>query len=233
MAGRLPARGRRHRGRALSDQARPRRRLHGASPSRRCRRDPLGHRDGRGRSRHSRLAGGRHLRRLDNRDRSHRSRGPGVVARASQAGREDDAARSGSVPVPALHGRGLRAAVAADHVGRRHDRAPDFPADDVGVQRAGSGTVAGPSFSEHVWSGLARRTEGGQSAPEHHRPDRVRSRHAGHGPDHPDRAPSGQWLGALRSVADHRLGARVCSYRSSTTTRCPRSRRSGSARQPG
>ena len=31
MAGRLPARGRRHRGRALADQARPRRGLHGAS----------------------------------------------------------------------------------------------------------------------------------------------------------------------------------------------------------
>ena len=59
LACRLRARGRRDRRRAVPDQARPRRAVHGAAAGRRGRRGPLCGRDGRPRARHSRLAGRR------------------------------------------------------------------------------------------------------------------------------------------------------------------------------
>ena len=57
----VPARGRRHRGRAVRHQARPRRAVHRLAERRRRRRDPLRPRHGRHRARHPRLAGGRRV----------------------------------------------------------------------------------------------------------------------------------------------------------------------------
>ncbi len=177
VARRLRARGRRDRGRAVPDQARPRRALHGAPAGRRRRSDPLRLRDGRPRARDPRLAGGRRVRRPADGDRGGRAGAPRVLARASQAGREGDAARPGPVPVPALHDRDLPADAAADHPRRRDDRAADLPADDARVQRDAGGPLARAALAEHVRCRAAGRAEGGQAAPEQHRPDRVRAEH--------------------------------------------------------
>ena len=88
VACRLRARGRRHRGRAVPDQARPRRRVHRAAADRRGRCDPLGARHGRPRARHSGLAGRRRVRRPADGDRCGRARAAGLLARAPQARRE-------------------------------------------------------------------------------------------------------------------------------------------------
>ena len=170
LACRLRARGRRDRGRAVPDQARPRRRLHRAAADRRRRRDPLGVRDGRPRARHSRLAGGRRVRRSADGDRGGRARAARLLARAPQACGEADTARSRSLQVPALHDRDLRAAAAERDAGRRDDRAPDLPADDARVQRDGDGIDPRAALAQHVRRRAARGTQGGRAAPEQHRP---------------------------------------------------------------
>ena len=170
VAGRLRARGRRDRGRAVPDQARSRRRLHRAAADRRGRSDPLRPRHGRRRPRDPGVAGRRRVRRAADRDRRGRARAAGLVARASQAAGEADAARPGPVPVPALHDRDLRADVAEHRGRRRDDRAPDLPADDARVQRDGGGPVPGPALAQHVRRRIAGRSQGRFQAPEQHRP---------------------------------------------------------------
>ena len=85
-----------------------------------------------------------------------------VLARAPQAPGEADVARPGPVPLPALQDRHLPADAAADHPGRRDDRAADLLADDARVQRDGGRPLARPIVAQHVRGGHARRAEGGK-----------------------------------------------------------------------
>ena len=165
-------------------------------------------RHGRPRPRHSRLAGRRRVRRTADCDRSGRARAAGLLARAAQAGREADVARSGPVQVPALHDRDLRAAAAERDAGRRDDRAPDLPPDDARVQRDEDGIDPRAALAQHVRRRAARGTQGGRAAPEQHHPGRIRSLHGRDGGDHPDRPAHALGLDALRPVADHGLRAR-------------------------
>ena len=84
-----------------------------------------------------------------------------------------DAPRPRPVPVSALHDRDLPADAAADHPGRRDDRAADLPADDTRVQRDASGSVARSAVAEHVRCGVAGRAAGREATPEQHRLDRL------------------------------------------------------------
>ena len=88
----------------------------------------------------------------------------GPVARPAQARGQADAARSRPVharPVPA---RDL-VADAAEHRARRgDDRAADLPADGARVQRAADRPVARAAVADHVRRRAARRQAGGQAA---------------------------------------------------------------------
>ena len=79
--------------------------------------------------------------------------------------------------LPALPDRDLPADAAADHPGRRDDRAADLLADDPRVQRDAGRAVPRPAVAEHVRGGHARRPEGREAALEQHRPCRVRAHH--------------------------------------------------------
>ena len=161
LAGRLRARGRRDRDRAVPDQARPRRAVHGAAPDRRRS------------ARSSRSLGmgglvlgilvwqegGDYVMPADG-DRSDRAGAACVLARAPQASGEADPARPGPLQVPALHDRDLRAAAAERHAGRRDDRASDLSPDDARVQRDGDGLDPGPALAQHVRRRAARRPQG-------------------------------------------------------------------------
>ena len=127
------------------------------------------------------------------------------LVRRKRAGKADPA-RPRSVPVPAFPDRDLPADAATDHPRRRDDRAPDLLADDARVQRDAGGPVARPAVAQHVRSGHARRTQGGEPPPEQHHPGGLRAQHPGDGVDHPDRAPSRLRLGARRPAADHGIG---------------------------
>ena len=71
------------------------------------------------------------------------------LVRRKRAG-QADTARPGSVQVPALHDRDLRAAAAERHAGRRDDRAPDLPPDDARVQRDEDGLDPRAALAQHV-----------------------------------------------------------------------------------
>ena len=152
------ARSRDHRGGALADQARPRRRVHRAAPHRRGRRRAVGRRHGRRRARHPRLAGRRRGGRPAHRDRRGRARccSRGGSCKRKRDG-QADAARPRPVPVPALPARDLPADDAADHPRRGDDRAAALPADDARVQRDGGRTVARAAVAQHVRGRAARR----------------------------------------------------------------------------
>ena len=84
-----------------------------------------------------------------------RARRAGVLARSRQASGQGDAARPGPVPLPALPDRHLTADAAADHPGRRDDRAPDLLADDARVQRDAGRAFPRPAVAQHVRGGHA------------------------------------------------------------------------------
>ena len=235
VARRVPARGRRHRDRAVA-----------ASGS--CRTCPTPGprgidvvgavlsvaRHGRHRARHPRLAGGRRGGgRAARRRRASRSAALACWLRAPQARGQADAARPGPVQVAAVPARDHAADAPADRARRRDDRAADLPADGARVQRDGGGPVARAAVAEHVRRGAARREAGRRPAPGRHHPGRVRAGSLGMVAAGPDRAA--RRLGLVpRGPADRsRAPGWGCSCRSSTTTRCRRSRRSGSARRPG
>ena len=132
--------------------------------------------------------------------------------------------------VPARH---HRADAPADRARRHDDRAADLPADGARVQRHGGRPVARAAVAEHVrgrarWPGSGRATR---------RPSSIirvgfalLDRRRGRAP--PDRAARGLGLVPRRPADHRRVAASACSSRSSTTTRCRRSPRSGSARPP-
>ena len=143
-----------------------------------------------------------------------------------------DADRPRPVQVQALPVRDHRADAPADRAGRHDDRAADLPADGARVQRDAGRPVARPALAHHVRNRAPGRQEGGQPAPEQHHPAGFRAPDRGTGGADPDRA-----AGRLRLVPggpadDRRRRAWGCWSPSSTTTRSPRSRRSGSARPP-
>ena len=89
----------------------------------------------------------------------------GLLAGATQAARQADAARPGSVQIQAVQARDLRADAPADRPGRHDDRAADLPADGARVQRDAGRPVPRPALAEHVRRGAARREEGGERRP--------------------------------------------------------------------
>ena len=144
------ARGRRHRGRAVRHQARPRRALHRAREvdvvgavlsvwawAASCSASWCGRRAAR-RSASLMAVGAVAM------------AGLGLLAGAPQARGQGDADRPGPVQVQALPVRDHRADAAADRAGRHDDRAADLPADGAGVQRDAGGSVAGPAVADHV-----------------------------------------------------------------------------------
>ena len=130
------------------------------------------------------------------------------LVRRKRAG-EADAARPGSLRVPALHDRDLRADAAERDARRRDDRAPDLPADDARVQRDADGIDPRAALAEHVrrgacWPGR----KAGKRRPSNIVLLGFVAQHGRDGADHPDRAPHRLGLGARDPVADHGLGAR-------------------------
>ena len=107
VAGRVPARGRGHRGRAVRHQAGPRRAVHGAAGRRRRRGAAVGARHGRHRARHPRVAGGRRVRSARcSRSGALALAGARLLAGASQARGQAGAARSRPVPIRSCSGSG-------------------------------------------------------------------------------------------------------------------------------
>ena len=153
VARRVPAGGRRDRGRAQRPQAHSRRALHRPARRRRGRRAAVGRRHGRRRHRHPRLAGGRGVRRRPDRGRPGRALVARPLARPAQARGQADAARSRPLqarPVPPRH----LVADAAEHRARRgDDRAADLPADGARVQRAGDRPDARAAVAHDVRDG--------------------------------------------------------------------------------
>ena len=148
--------------------------------------------------------------------------------RAGQAGAD----RPGSVRLAALPPGDLGSDAPADRARRDDDRAADLPADGARVQRDGGGPVPRPAVAQHVRGGALCRQEVRQVASQQHHPSRLRPRrHRGRDRDRA-RAPDPLRLVPRRPAVDRRVRARACSSPSSTTTRCPRSPRSGSARPP-
>ena len=172
VAGRLCARGRGDRDRAVGHQARPRRALHGPASGRFGRRRAVRGGDGRDRARDPRMAGGRRIGRGADRDRGALARGAGVVARAAQARGQADAGRSGPVQVKALPVRDHRPDAPADRARRDDDRAADLPAAGARVQRAAGGPVAGAAVADDVRGGAGRRQAGRQAPSEQSDPAR-------------------------------------------------------------
>ncbi len=187
----------RDRGRAHQRQARARRALHRLSCHRSRRRGPLGARHGRRRARDPRVAGRRRVGRDPDRRRGSRDGRVRHVARASQAGREADADRSGPLQVEAVPPRHLGSADAADRARWPDDRAADLPADGARVQRDGGRPFVGAAVTQHVRSGVVGREEGGEVPAEQHHPRGLRVRDGRRGADPsrscPGRIPVGGW----------------------------------------
>ncbi len=196
MAGRLLPRAGRDRGRPAQHQARPRRALHRPPPNRPNGRRPLGHRHGRRGPGDSDLAGGRRVRRADDRDRRARALGVGPLAGAASPRRKGDPARPGPLPPPQLQDRDLPAGAPEHHPGRRDDRAADLSPDLARIQRAGDRPDPRSALSDDVRGSGSRGAEGRGSPPCFDHPLRLRAQHPRHGIARPDRA-----RGELRLVS--------------------------------
>ena len=196
------------------------------------RRRPLRPRHGRRRPRHPRVAGGRRRR---GRAPDRRGGGPGVarlVARATQARGEADPARPRPVPNEDVPLRDLGADAPEHRIGRGDDRAADLPADGARVRRDADGSHPRAALAHDVRGRDARREEGRTAASEHAHPLGVRAAVARDGAADPGRARAPTRAGTSSSRCWSREQGSACSCPSSTTTRCHRSPRNGSARPP-
>ena len=194
------------------------------------RRDAVRRRHGRRRARHPGLAGGRRVRRRAHGGRRRRAGAARALAGPAQARGQGHPARSGPVPAAGLHGRGHRPDAAADHPGRRHDRAPAVLPDDARVQRAGGRPVARAAVADDVRRGDGGRPEGRGPTPGR-RSSAPASCWSPSGSRSSSRSsPARTAAGTSRSRSPSRAAGWGCWCRSSTTTRSRPSRRSGSAR---
>ena len=137
VARRLPARGRRHRGRAVRHQARPRRAVHRAPGGRRRRRGPLGRGHGRHRAGHPGLAGGRRV----GRARSWWSAPSRWSALVWWLVRRKRQGKPTLLDPDLFQSKIFRFGISEQMLqqialGRHDDRAADLPADGARVQRA-------------------------------------------------------------------------------------------------
>ena len=170
---------------------------------------------------------------LTHRDRRARALGAGPLAGAASPRRKGDPARPGPLPPPQLQDRDLPAGAPEHHPGRGDDRAADLPPDLARIQRAGDRPDPRSALPDDVRGGGSRGAEGRGSPPRFDHPRRLRAQHPRHGIARPDRArgetPVGIWSSRWRWPGP----GSGCWFPSSTTTRSPRSTRSGSARRPG
>ena len=151
VARRVPARGRRHRDRAVRHQARPRRAVHRISRGRRGRRDPVRPGHGRHRAGHPGVAGRR--RSPSARSwRSARSRWPGWSG--GWCGASAKGSRRCSTRI-CSQSKVFRFGISGQllqqiALGGTMIVAADLPADGARVQRDGGGTVPRPALAQHV-----------------------------------------------------------------------------------
>ena len=164
--------------------------------------------------------------------RRRRPRRPRLLARAAQARGQADAARPRPVPVPNFRIGDLGQMLQQIALGGAMIALPIFLQMVLEYNAMQAGLSLAPLSLTHVRRRAARREEGRQAAPGQHHPRRVRARLVGHGADHPDRAPRPTPAGRSWSRCSSPARAWACWSPSSTTTRWPPSRRSGSARPP-